>query len=130
MRSEIAEVGVEAKVFGLLPASGAAQIRLLRTSERLRNMLPKLGIFWGIALFCVLLPLIHFVLVPLFLCLGIYFSAKTAAVRGLIVSGSVPCPGCKKPNVLKPRPAQWPIAEVCTNCRRDLELYPVLKSHG
>ncbi len=119
-----AEIEIEAKAPGLRPSAGSARIRALQPWERIRNALPKLGTFWGIGLFCVLLPLVHFILVPLFLCLGIYFAAKTAAVRGLVVSGAAPCPGCGSPYVLKPGLAQWPIADVCGGCRRDLELSP------
>ena len=122
MNAEIVEIGIEAQVFGMRPSAGTAQIRSLQPFERIRNALPKLGAFWGIGFFCILLPLIHFILVPLFLCLGIYFAAKATAVRGLVMSGSVLCPGCKNPHILGSRLAQWPMKEVCAHCRRDFEL--------
>ena len=119
------EIGIEAKALGtLLPSAGSARIRSLQSRERVGNALRTLGTLWGIGLCCVLLPIIHFVLVPLLFCLGIYFAAGIAAVRGVLVSGSVPCPGCRKPFVLEPGLARWPVSGVCPHCRRDLEINP------
>jgi hypothetical protein len=130
MDQEVVEIRIEAAVFGLPPSAGRARIRVLPPIERVKNALTKLGICWGIGLFCVFFPIVHFVLVPLFFCLGIYFTAKTAMVRGSVVSGSVPCPGCQEPFVLKPRLAQWPFRDVCSGCRRDLTLSPAADNSG
>ncbi len=121
---EILEIGIEANVGGQT-ASGDARIRFLQPLERVKKTLRKLGVFWGSGLFCVLFPLLHFVLVPLFLLLGIYFAVRTATADRLIVSGSVLCPECHKPFLLKPALARWPLNGVCQNCLQSIEIRPV-----
>jgi hypothetical protein len=66
--------------------------------------------------------LLHFVLVPLFLLLGIYFAVRTAMADQLIVSGSVLCPECHKPFLLKPALARWPLDGVCENCLQSIQI--------
>ena len=126
--SEI-EIKIEANV-GKQTASGAARIRVLKPLERVKKTLRKLGLFWGIGLFCVLFPLVHFVLVPLFLLLGIYFAVRTATSDQFIVSGLVLCPECHKPFILKPALARWPLDGVCENCLQSIQIHPRPKVQG
>lgn len=56
----------------------------------------KLGLFWGIAIISILIPILHFVLVPAFLLAGVYsFSSQFKNTHRLIKGGGI-CPGCNK----------------------------------
>ncbi len=125
MNEDLTEIGVEAKIYGMPPSVGAVRIRSLGTAERVRNGLAKFGTFLGIALVCVFFPIVHLVLVPLSLMLGLHFAAKTMRVRGRIVSGSVPCPECGEPCLLDAKLAQWPMTADCAGCRRHIGIGPV-----
>ncbi len=124
MNAEMIEIGVEATMYRAAPSVGVVRIRPLEISERIRNGLAKLGTFWGVGLVCVFFPIVHLVLVPLCLMLGLQSAWKATQVRGLIVSGSVPCPGCGEPCVLSARLAQWPMTAACVKCGRQIGICP------
>ena len=120
MNSEITEIGIEATIYGTPPSVGAIRVRPLGTSERIWNGLAKFGTFLGIALVCVFFPIVHLVLVPLSLMMGLHFASKTIRVRDLIVSGSISCPKCGEPCILNAKLAQWPMTVDCSRCRRHI----------
>lgn len=56
----------------------------------------KLGLFWGLAIISILIPILHFVLVPAFLLAGVYaFSSQFKNTHHLTKGGGT-CPGCNK----------------------------------
>jgi hypothetical protein len=105
-------------------ASGFARIQTLGPSRRVQNALRQLGLYWGIGLFCVLFPLLHFILVPFFLILGVFLAARAGAVDRAVVDSSIACPECGKPFQLKTALARWPLNEVCQSCRWSFSLSP------
>lgn len=121
--AEVVEIGLEA-ANDVGVSGGTARVRALRLAERGKNALRRLGLFWGLGLLCVLLPLVHFVLVPLFLLLGLYFALATASVERFVVSGSVSCPECRKPFLLTPAPEHWPLEQLCAGCRHHFKISP------
>ena len=124
MNEGSAAVALEAASPGTASSRGEAEVRPIPAPQRVKNTLTKLGTFWGIGLLCVFLPVAHFFLVPLFFCLGLYFAARAAQAKEVVVSGSVPCPGCGLSCGVAPGLAQWPRSTVCEGCRRDLEIGP------
>lgn len=59
-----------------------------------KKALKNLMMFWGVGVLCVFIPLAHFILVPLFLLLGIFFGYRAMGYKFLIKSGSAECPNC------------------------------------
>ncbi len=104
--------------------SGSVRVKVLGPLERAKDAVRALGLYWGIALFCVLFPLLHFILVPFFLLLGIFLSVRAGLARERMVDGSVLCPECKKPFSVKPALVRWPMNEVCQECRWSFVLIP------
>ena len=88
------------------------------TKLRTRVALKKLAIFWGIALVSVLLPVVHFVLVPLFFFLGFFFAYRGFKSEGQVLSGETTCPHCGTKVVVKKQELAWPITEICQGCAR------------
>lgn len=123
MSGEILETGVMARIHEKT-ALGSARIQTLGPLEQVKNALRQLGLYWGIGLFCVLFPLLHFILVPFFLILGIVLSARAGLAKKVVIEGSVSCPECKKPFPIKPALARWPLNEVCEECRWSFTIVP------
>lgn len=95
---------------------GTADIRSFSPREVLTKSLQKLGMFWGLALFSILLPVVHFVLTPLFFILGIYLAVRARKFRHEILSGSINCPHCKAPVTIGKAAFFEEHTEICQNC--------------
>ncbi len=103
-------------------SEGTLRVHTLNHSERLMQALKKLGLFWGIALLSVLIPVFHFVTVPLFFCLGLFFFYRGYKSEGLILGGEVNCPHCSEVVHIKPANLEWPVTEICQSCARVLRM--------
>lgn len=85
-----------------------------------QELLPK-GIkrmlkYWGIALLCILIPGLHFILVPAFFFLGIYLGFQTLKLNYKIIEGSFNCPECQKANALRDLWFKESIEPICQEC--------------
>lgn len=95
---------------------GTAQIRVYSPREVLTKSLKTLGLFWGLALLSVLLPVVHFVSVPVLFGLGIYMTLRTRKLRKEIISGSIHCPHCRQAVEIRKAPLFDELTEICQNC--------------
>lgn len=95
---------------------GTAEIRSFSPREILQKSIKQLAMFWGLAIVSVLLPVVHFVLVPLFFFMGAYLAIRARKVKQEILSGSVNCPQCKQPVTIKKSPFLDEHTEICQNC--------------
>lgn len=109
---------------------GTAYIKHYTPPERMMAALKKLGMVWGVAILCVLIPVFHFVLVPLFLVLGIVLAHRTYKSEGLVLEGSVPCPHCQTEVTMKKGELRWPISEICQGCARVVRIERVSSGSG
>src|SRR5690606_20106040 len=87
---------------------GQIEIITWTKSQRIRKGLKLLIILWAIALFTVLIPILHFVLVPLFLLLGplgfyLGYSQTTS-----YENGKGECPACKQSFKIVAAKDTWP----------------------
>lgn len=103
---------------------GEIEVHHFSPKERIANSLKKLMLFWGLAAVCVLIPGLHFVLVPLFLIVGIYFFQKTYKIKSQAVQGHVNCPACQKNIVIGKSLLDWPLTEICQNCVTTVRIQP------
>ena len=95
---------------------GSAAIKNYTPKEVLINVLKQLGLFWPIAAVCVLIPGLHFILVPLFLILGVVKAVKASKIKFILLSGKVPCPSCKKDLTLENVSFLDFHSAICQNC--------------
>lgn len=97
---------------------GFAYIEFFNPAQKTQVAIKKLAIFWGIALLCVLIPVFHFVLVPLFFFLGFYFARRGYKAEGQVLGGETTCPHCHTQVIIKKQELNWPITEICQGCAR------------
>lgn len=96
------------------------EIESLSTLARLLNGFAALGLFWLGALVCVLIPVLHFVLVPVGLLAGVFFFVFKFGQKENLVSGKIRCLNCNHEMTLKPASFNWPKKEMCTQCGTEL----------
>jgi hypothetical protein len=104
---------------------GETEIRKYSSRQILNQVLMKLGLYWGLAIFSVLLPVVHFVLVPLFLFLGIFTAYRARRIRVEILFGKIECPHCGKLVTIPTTAAQWPHSEICQCCCTTVRISPI-----
>lgn len=103
---------------------GIAKIRSYSQQERTLNAFKTLGLFWGLAVLSVFLPVLHFVLVPLFLILGIVLALKKQNLSYQLESGEIKCPGCGTLVHLNSSSFQDFHSEICQSCAVVLRVKP------
>jgi hypothetical protein len=97
-----AEVPALLTAFGHPPQPVQAVIAEQTPGERFARTLTGLGMFWGLAVASVFIPVAHFILVPTFVVAGIVMAVKRAREdrRLLLVRGV--CPRCGAVQELRP----------------------------
>ena len=101
---------------------GSVDLKLYSSGERSLNALKILGILWAIAGFSVFVPILHFVLVPLFALLGLVGAVSAFMTKARIKNGEFLCPSCKVKNVLSPQDESFPKNIRCTSCYMTLRV--------
>ena len=112
------KIPIQANVSDDRRSEGYVTVEYFNPAGRMRQALKKLAIFWGVALVSILLPIVHFVTVPLFFGLGIFFAYRSYKSEGRVIEGLTRCPHCEKEVPIKPAELQWPLTEICQNCVR------------
>lgn len=95
-------------------------VRELDSSERTRNALKWLGIFWGLSLASIPIALAHFVLVPGFFIAGIFMAWRKYSEVNQIQAVSFPCVFCESEIQNPTCPEYWPLEITCASCRNIL----------
>jgi chromate transport protein ChrA len=93
-------------------------------SQRLRRAAVALGLAAALALVALPIPLVHFVLVPAALLLGLIFAALRLNQREIIRSAEGSCPYCSTHQRLglAGRVFRLPREVFCSRCGRPLDL--------
>lgn len=100
-------------------------VRTLSFSERLLNGVKGLAVCWLAAIAFVFVPVMHFFLVPLAALAGLILFFRKASLKEVIAETVIICPVCKNQIKVSGQAFNWPIREMCENCRNDLVLDPV-----
>lgn len=106
-------------------AEGKIRVRYWNRRERVLRALKFGGLCWGAALVSVLLPLLHFVLVPSFLLAGPIVGYFILVQTSVVLGGEGVCPGCQAQLPIIRAPDRFPISDVCARCCRGLKVEPV-----
>ena len=107
-----------------LRTTGFAYRRDFETSERTARAGRTFGILFVIALFSVFVPLLHFILPPLFLIAGFVFGFVAWLETAEVTRGEVSCPNCKKAIELTREAEEWPKILRCPGCSFTLTIRP------
>ena len=101
---------------------GRVSVCEFSANQKVVNAFKKLLLFWLAAAFCILIPALHFLLVPLFFVLGIIAFSKTIKLNGKVIKGQAECPYCKHPVKIHPTLLAWPLKEICQSCGRAIRI--------
>jgi flagellar biosynthesis protein FlhB len=102
--------------------NGKSEVVVLDSSHRTMRALKKAGVFFGIAVVSVLVPMLHFVLVPGFLIVSGVVFAKTMSETKIATSIEAVCPNCKQTMGLHGIFKMSGTKETCPNCRQLLKV--------
>jgi len=94
----------------------------LNFSQRLTRALKKFLLLISITIAAVFIPVAHFVLVPVFLILSVYFFFKEFKIKqNLIITDSYNCLNCQS-NLLIPKELDGNLRMNCKNCHQQYKL--------
>ncbi len=124
LSSDSQRLVLETEVDGI-KTEGFVIRRDLSKNERLSRSAKIFGIFFAVALFTIFVPILHFILPPLFLIVGIVFFWTTWLETGEVLEGEFTCPNCKHKMILPREAEEWPKVQRCGACSFMLRTYPV-----
>ena len=101
---------------------GEVDLASLSSRERFLRSVKRASIFFGIAVVSVLIPMLHFVLVPGFLVLGALVFSRTLNEKELVRQASGTCPACHHVVTLEGPISTKKSKEICPHCRQLLKL--------
>ena len=94
---------------------------VLSVEERKKIAIKNLGLFWGIALFCLFLPLVHFIAFPFFTLFAPFIAWKKYQQTEHIGAMEFNCPECNAQIQPKQQVAKNPLLITCPHCRYNLK---------
>jgi len=115
---------VPLKGFGSAPTQAEVIVETLTLRARVARAASVAGAGLVLALIALPIPLVHFVLVPAALLLGLTFGAIRLRHREIFASAEGTCPFCgtRQRLGLAGRVFRLPRRVFCNNCRRELDL--------
>jgi hypothetical protein len=95
---------------------GVVRVKNFSPRETILRAAKGLGFCWLLALASVLVPIAHFVLVPLFLLAGPIWSFILFRQKSVLLGGEGECPKCKNHLKITKGNENWPLKETCPHC--------------
>lgn len=97
-------------------SEGEVFIRTWTLAERRRRSLIILAKCWGAAAIAVVVPMLHFVLVPVLVIVGPIWGWFLKRQERIILGGSGTCPKCSEPFKIERALDRWPLSDICDRC--------------
>lgn len=101
---------------------GKIEVREIPQAERVQRGMKIGGALLVAAIVSVFVPVLHFILVPGFLILGLVFGFTTYLTRSEVLEGQFDCPVCGQLNELPKQSLELPCGRRCLKCHYDLTL--------
>ncbi len=92
----------------------------LSTKQRFINAFKYLGLCLAAGAVFILVPVLHFVLVPSTVFAGGFLFYRQLSFKHYRLESEAACPSCESQIKLKAKPFNWPMHENCTSCRSQL----------
>lgn len=105
--------------------NGALRVTDMSRNEKMKNGFKYLFLTFNVAALCAFIPVLHFVLVPGCLLIGMILFYQQISFNFLRLENSIPCPDCQTTLNLKKVPFNWPMKENCFSCRAQIKIEPV-----
>lgn len=117
--SEVFPVALQIRDSAREPTAATLQLEPIPFPNRLGRGAVRLLGAWALAVACVFIPLLHFVLVPGFFLVGpvlawLAWLAVRQTVR--VTSASITCPKCGKDAPIEAGTTGWPVSMRCASC--------------
>jgi hypothetical protein len=104
------------------PTPATLLVATFDRSERLRRAFKGLAGFWGAMVVSVFIPIAHFVLVPSFLCIGVWQFLRRLRTGELVRGAHGSCPDCGTEQDFELGSSGVPQSVTCGRCHRGLTL--------
>jgi hypothetical protein len=88
--------------------------------ERAKLAAKILALCWGAAFLCIFIPVLHFVLVPLAILIGIFMAYRQLNFHFQMKSAEILCPNCEAKFESDKNSFNWPKIENCRKCESSL----------
>jgi hypothetical protein len=103
-------------------STGTVELKVWDKKERTTRALKALGMTWGLAIISILIPILHFILVPTLILAGPIVFSWIAGQERVILGGKGTCPECNKEFEIVRSPAKWPLSDICNHCKAELKI--------
>lgn len=104
---------------------GFAVRRDFSVQERVLRAGKVFGILFAIGIGTVVVPLLHFILPPLFLLTACVFGTTTWLETSEVLEGEIACPNCTTLMNIPREAEEWPLKRRCAGCSYLLTVKPV-----
>jgi hypothetical protein len=115
-------VAVLLKGYDEATAPGELRIQEWNKRERTLRAMKFGGACLGLAIVSVILPLLHFVLVPGFLLAGPIVAFVVLGQEAVVLGGKGICPYCKKTMTIVRNAPRFPISDMCEHCQKSVKI--------
>lgn len=92
--------------------------------KRVMKAAIRLVLLWVLAVACIFIPLLHFVLVPGFAVAGVVFAVLAAKGSVEVKSTEVTCPKCGQVTPIEKGRTGWPVGLWCKKCGTSFSAVP------
>lgn len=117
METQLVSVQIVVRSDADKKTSSVIKIMRLLKSSRGTLALKTLAMFWGGAMFSILIPIVHFISVPSGLIAGVFMAWRAYGFENRLLESTIKCPYCQKEMDLKQKAFNWPLREECLHCR-------------
>src|SRR5689334_19748665 len=95
---------------------GEVRVQHWTHQERMKRAIKVFFLCWGLAAVAVLIPLLHFILVPSLVIAGPISAYMTLQQESVVLGGESRCPECGADLVIVRAPEKWPLSDLCAKC--------------
>ncbi len=114
--SEATDVTLQIRDSAREPTSTTLEIEHFSGGKRAGRAALRLVVLWALAVGAIMIPLLHFVLVPAFFVLGPVFAWLGFRATVELKSTTVTCPKCEKTSTIEEGTTGWPATLRCSEC--------------
>lgn len=98
------------------PVRAELAVDPIAAGKRLGRGLLRLLACWALAVACIFVPLLHFVLVPGLVLLGPVLAWRASVATVSVSSTEITCPRCSTLTPVEPGTTGWPARLWCASC--------------
>lgn len=106
----------------LPPSKGQIKIVEWSKQERLKNAIKTLGMYFAFTCFSVMIPVLHYVLVPTLFVVMFIMAMDKYTQQKYNEGGEGVCPGCSEKIILEKSKFKERLTDTCGKCHDDVEI--------